>query len=95
LLIADIALRGANGLELQRALRVQRPALRAVFLSRYPHAVALEDEARSAGESVLREPFDIQSLLARVEEALHGQARKPPERAVESAASKPAAQLRR
>lgn len=75
LLVAQVALPKMNGAELAAALRAERPGLRALLV------------ARSAGapettERVLRQPFDLNALVAAVEEQLGrpGSRRKPPAR---------------
>lgn len=75
LLVAEIALPGTNGFELAKRLRTECPGMRTLFLSRSPRAAEL-------GEMVLKQPFDMEALVA----AVHGQLgepasrRKPPAR---------------
>lgn len=92
LLIAEIALRSKNGIQLAEALETKHPGIRCLFLSRFPHAADLVEDARLSGRQVVREPFDIRALLDHVNRTLgaleNGAARKPPVRSQESASPK-------
>jgi FixJ family two-component response regulator len=68
-LITDIGLPGIDGFELRNRVRAVRPDL-PVFLITGRHEIA--DQSRAQGISgFFRKPFDGQSLLAAVTEALH------------------------
>lgn len=75
LLIAQVALPKMNGAELAAALRAERPGLRALLVAR---SAAVPESA----ERVLRQPFDLEALVAAVDEQLGRPAprRKPPVR---------------
>lgn len=75
LLVVEIALPGTNGIELSKTLRAECPGMRTLFLSRSPLAAEL-------GEMVLKQPFDMEALVAAVQQQLGEPAgrRKPPAR---------------
>ncbi len=70
LLLAQLSLPGMNGLELARRLGTEKPELRSLFLSRWPHPVRLEQRAREEARSVVREPFEMDHLLEEVARVL-------------------------
>lgn len=83
LLLTELTLPRGNGLDLCRKLEAVAPGLKAVFLSRAPHAERLEEALRAEGRTVLREPFTMPALLDAVtqELGLPSGFRKPPSRA--------------
>jgi DNA-binding NtrC family response regulator len=64
LLISELALPAMSALDLVRKLAEEHPRLPALFLSRSPHPAKLEERARAEGYTVLRQPFDMPTLLA-------------------------------
>lgn len=86
LLVSELALPRMSALELTSKLAASHPSLRALFLSRSPHPQRLEERARSAGYAVLREPFAVADLQARIAQLLEhpAQARKPVARSGET-----------
>ncbi len=75
LVVAQMALPKMNGTELARAMRAERPGLRALLVAR---SVGTPE----SGEKVLGQPFDLEALVAAVDEQLGLPAgrRKPPAR---------------
>lgn len=75
LLVAQVALPKMNGAELAAALRAERPGLRALLVAR-------SARAPESTERVLRQPFDLETLVTAVEEqlGLSRSRRKPPAR---------------
>ncbi|MCP5111743.1 MAG: response regulator [bacterium] len=80
LLLAELSLPRMSGLELAGTLGPERPEMSAVFLSRVPKSSGLEEQARAAGHAVVREPFRMETLLARLAKTLAASRRKPPSR---------------
>jgi len=68
LVVSDVVMPSMNGIELVKALREKRPALRAVLLSGHPGELA---ELPSRTE-LLRKPFRAAELLAAVRDQLGG-----------------------
>jgi CheY-like chemotaxis protein len=87
LLLADYAMPGMNGAELLRAVRLVRPGLPAVLMTGYAEPRDLVEGLE--GVSLLRKPYRIHELAARVEGTLRNAAlaARPPgaERAVKPA----------
>ena len=84
LLLTELCLPGCNGLELADSLADKRGGMKIVFLSRFPHPAALEERACAANGTVVREPFEMKTLLSHIDEALQSSPesvnRKPPRR---------------
>ena len=89
LLVTELSLPKMNGVDLAEALAASHPNMRSVFLSRFPRPARLEERARSTGKPVVREPFDMKTLLSQVSHALGARPeeaqRKPPKRSEDSA----------
>jgi FixJ family two-component response regulator len=69
-LVTDVRMSGMNGIELQRRIRLDRPALPVIFISAHQ-----DDEVRerALGEGAIRflyKPFDGAELLRTIEAAL-------------------------
>jgi signal transduction histidine kinase/CheY-like chemotaxis protein len=70
LLLTDILMPGLNGTELWDRLRPRYPAMRVLFMSGYD-AGLLESRGATTGDwPVLRKPFSVKELCARVDELL-------------------------
>jgi two-component system cell cycle sensor histidine kinase/response regulator CckA len=72
LLITDVVLPGKNGCGLSEELEVECPELRTIFISGYPEQV-VKLEGKSNRVSYLAKPFSVESLTAKVREALEEQ----------------------
>jgi DNA-binding NtrC family response regulator len=89
LLVTELSLPKTSGVDLAETLAASHPNMRAVFLSRFPRPARLEECARNTGIPVVREPFDMKTLLSQVSHALGARPeeaqRKPPKRSENSA----------
>lgn len=72
-LIADIGMPGMNGFELRDLVRETRPELH-VFLMTGRHEIASQGRAQGIS-GFFRKPFDVQALLAAIDDALGSQQR--------------------
>ena len=70
LVLTDVVMPGMSGRELADILRVERPATRLLFTSGYTDDALLRHGIRVGRAHFLPKPFDNQSLLAAVREAL-------------------------
>lgn len=71
LVLSDIVLPGErSGVDIMRALRAERPALRGLFMTGYTEAMEQPQFAERLGGRVLRKPFDAATLLEAVEAEL-------------------------
>lgn len=70
LLISDVVMPKQSGPEMLRALRAQRPELRALFLTGYGRDVLDAHELDRRGVAVLSKPFQIAQLTQRIREVL-------------------------
>ena len=69
-LITDVRMPGIDGLELQRRVRLDRPALPVIFMSAH-YDDATKHRAMSQGAAAfLYKPFDAAELLGAIERAL-------------------------
>jgi FixJ family two-component response regulator len=69
-LITDVRMPGMNGLDLQRCVRLERPALPVIFITAH-HDDEVERCAFAQGAAFfIRKPFDAEELLRAVETAL-------------------------
>jgi DNA-binding NtrC family response regulator len=73
LLITDVVLPGKNGCGLSEELEMECPELRTIFISGYPERVA-NLEAKSGRVSYLSKPFSVDSLTAKVQQAMQSPA---------------------
>ncbi len=78
LLVCQLSLPRMNGLELAAGLRAGEPSPPVLFLSRAPHPHRLEERARAAGHTVLREPFGVADFLGEVARLLPGASLRKP-----------------
>ena len=74
LLVTDLVMPRAGGVELSRRLREKRPGLRVLYLSGYAENGALRRAGLERLSSLLPKPFSTAELLARVRELLDGPA---------------------
>jgi CheY-like chemotaxis protein len=70
LLATDIVMPGMDGGRLAERIMGLRPDIRVLFLSGYAHDATLNDRAKEGRVSHLQKPFDIETLVDRVREAL-------------------------
>jgi FixJ family two-component response regulator len=69
-LITDVRMPGMSGLDLQRCVRLERPALPVIFITAH-HDDEVERCAFAQGAAFfIRKPFDAEELLRAVETAL-------------------------
>jgi two-component system response regulator HydG len=64
MVVTDLTLPGANGEDLIRKMRRQKPSLRAMIASGYPHVPQL------AGVGFLQKPFLPQTLVEEIQKSL-------------------------
>src|SRR5262249_36809419 len=74
LLVADVGLPGVSGRELAGRLAAQRPGLRVLYCSWHDRQALQARGALAPTAALLEKAFSIDALLARVREALGGQA---------------------
>lgn len=70
LVILDMRLPGMDGAEVLRALRVINPQLKAIISSAYDEHIIRQGFNGEPVASILKKPFNADSLLASVREAL-------------------------
>ena len=70
LLLTDVVMPGMSGPELARTILATRPGVRVVFMSGYTEDNLVNHASRAEAEAFLRKPFTIDSLLAKVRDAL-------------------------
>ncbi|MBI4484916.1 MAG: response regulator, partial [Acidobacteria bacterium] len=70
LLVSDVMMPGGTGPQLYEQLVVERPGLRALFISGYPTELAAE--SRAAAGAFLQKPFGGEDLSRKVREVLDG-----------------------
>lgn len=63
---------GMNGRELSRHVESMRPGIKVLFMSGYAADIIPEAELADAGTNFIQKPFNMQTLLDKVEERLHG-----------------------
>jgi len=76
LLLTDVIMPEMNGKELSRQIESMRPGIKVLFMSGYAADIIPEAEATDAGTHFIQKPFNVQTLLDKIEERLHG-GRKP------------------
>jgi two-component system NtrC family sensor kinase len=75
--ILDLAMPGMSGIETFRALREQRPDVRAIFLADQPTIKAAVEAIRLGAADVLEKPIDALTLIEKVREARPGHPAAP------------------
>ena len=68
--ISDVRMPGMNGIELQRRIRVQRPALPVILISAHHDAEARRIAIDEGAVEFLYKPFDAANLIKLVQSAL-------------------------
>jgi len=69
LIVVDLMMPGLSGTDTVRLARRTRPALKALFISGYTDRFRFEREL--GNDVVLNKPFELESLIAAVQTALH------------------------
>lgn len=72
LLLTDVVMPGMNGRELSRHIESMRPGIKVLFMSGYAADIIPEAEVADAGTNFIQKPFNMQTLLDKIEERLHG-----------------------
>jgi CheY-like chemotaxis protein len=70
LLLTDVVMPATSGPELARRLRESRPGLRVLYMSGFADHPAIQQAPGSADGEMLRKPFTVEEILARVRAAL-------------------------
>ena len=70
LLLTDVQMPGMNGRELDKWVRAQRPRISVLYMTGDPGDVFGQQEVEDSMEPFLNKPFDRQTLLLRVRNAL-------------------------
>lgn len=70
ILVTDVVMPGANGIDLSRRLRATRPGLRALYMSGYADEALSQRLAMDGLSGLLEKPFSARELVARVREVL-------------------------
>lgn len=70
LMITDVIMPGINGRELYEELKRTRPALKVIYMSGYPADVISTHGVLDSGMTLIRKPFTIQELSAKVRQVL-------------------------
>lgn len=68
--ISDIRMPGMNGIELQRRIRLQRPAMPVILMSAHYDAEVQRTAIDEGAVDVLYKPFDATDLLGIIQSAL-------------------------
>ncbi len=84
LALVDLVLPCMNGLQLAQELQARQPGLRVLHMSGYGRDVPLVRQALEQSTVFLHKPFDLQTLTAKVQEALAVKNGAPSSRLVES-----------
>lgn len=71
-LLTDVRMPGMNGIELYRALRKQKPALRAIVMTAFAVEELVDQGLQEGVYTVLRKPFDPLALSALARRAARG-----------------------
>jgi FixJ family two-component response regulator len=68
--IADVRMRGMDGIELQRRIRLQRSQLPIIFISAHYEEEIREEALQGGAADFLYKPFDVTTLLAAIRQAV-------------------------
>jgi two-component system cell cycle sensor histidine kinase/response regulator CckA len=71
LVILDVVMPGADGVELAQAIRAEWPEQRLLYMSAHPAEVLVRHGLKDLDVPFLAKPYTRVELLAKVEEALH------------------------
>jgi PAS domain S-box-containing protein len=74
LLVTDVGLPGLNGRQLAEAGRQRRPGLPVLFITGYAQTGAIAEGALESGMEMLRKPFALDGLSAKVQALVRGTA---------------------
>ena len=77
LLVTDIGLPGLNGRQIADAARVDRPALKILFMTGYAETVAAAEGFLGEGMAMITKPFAMDALTARIRKLIEGGADRP------------------
>ena len=77
LLVTDIGLPGLNGRQIADAARVDRPALKILFMTGYAEAAAVPDGLLQNGMAMITKPFAMDALTARIREMIEAGTERP------------------
>ena len=72
LLLTDVMMPEMNGKELSRQIESMRPGIKVLFMSGYAADIIPEGEVADTGTDFIQKPFNVQTLLDKIEEQLHG-----------------------
>lgn len=72
LMISDVGLPGLNGRQLADIARSHRPELKVLFLTGYAEHAAVRGDFLIAGMDLMKKPFAVEDLAARVQEMVRG-----------------------
>jgi len=70
-LVTDVRMRGMDGIELQRRVRLERPQLPVIFISAHQDDEARKRALDGGALSFLYKPFDAAELLGAIQNALN------------------------
>ncbi len=70
LLVSDVGLPGLNGRQMADAARTVNPDLKVLFMTGYAESAAASEGFLDAGMTIITKPFNVDSLLAKVRNAL-------------------------
>jgi FixJ family two-component response regulator len=70
-LVTDVRMRGMDGIELQRRVRLERPQLPVIFISAHQDDEARKGALDGGALSFLYKPFDAAELLGAIQNALN------------------------
>jgi len=71
LLLTDVIMPEMNGRELSRQIGLLRPGIKVLFMSGYAADIMNASEAADAQAPFIQKPFNLRTLLAKIEEQLH------------------------
>jgi PAS domain S-box-containing protein len=72
LLLTDVIMPEMNGRELSRQIEFIRPGIKVLFMSGYAADIIPEAEVTGAGTPFIQKPFNVQTLLNKIEKQLQG-----------------------
>jgi FixJ family two-component response regulator len=75
--ITDVRMPGMDGIELQRRIRLERPALPVILITAHHNAEVRQTAIDEGAVDVLNKPFDATDLLKIIQSALTASALEP------------------